>query len=96
MTAIIAVLLLDLILGMGIRAFTRRAAWSVLASLVVPPLTAVLPFGTNALLVDTDPAHYHAILGFAYLTAFGFAAFCTGTLFGYLLKPGPTIKGSDA
>jgi hypothetical protein len=56
----------------------------------------VLPFGTNALLVDTDPAHYHAILGFAYLTAFGFAAFCTGTLFGYLLKPGPTIKGSDA
>jgi hypothetical protein len=90
MVLVATLLVLDLALGMLIRAVTRRAIWSVLACVLIPPLTAVIPFGLDNLLDapngDRGMAHYYAVLGFTFLAFFGLAASATGALLGRLLR----------
>ena len=84
MAALATILILDFILGILIRLWTRRAVWSVLACILIPPLAAVLPFEPDVLLHssggDRGMGHYYAVLGFAFLALFelfvSFVCFC--------------------
>jgi hypothetical protein len=76
-------LLVDLALGFVVRLKTRRAFWSILACLLIPPAVAVVSAGP--LLGERTEAEALMLCIF-FWTPFGFAGCATGVIFGYLLR----------
>jgi hypothetical protein len=81
------------VIGMLVRAFTRRAVWSVMLCLVLPPAAIVLTL-KDALFVDRGLAHAAALSYAPLILGFAFAATATGVLLGFLVRPPDEKSGN--